>query len=381
MIKGSITAKPQVFAAAVKWAAKFVTAKPIEPIQGGLSLDVADGALTISAFGEYVTARAVLPVDGDGAGRAVVSGRLLAELVGTFPDKPVTIAGATDYQELVTIAAGRWRGTLPAMNESDFTHLSDAPATIGVVSGEAFAGMIGKTAVAASKDLTKKIALACLHLTFEADTVVALATDSYRAASSSAPFFATEEASADLLPATALVLGTTMVEVANAFLGPDDIEVGLDEHTLSLTSATRSVVLRQMGEQYNAEAILALFVKAAKLPQHVSVKAADLMQPLKRAALVKAKDGPVRVKFGADVISLAAAAEDLHQDSDEEIDAVYAGPEHTLAFDPKLFGEAIASVPGETVDITMTTEMVTGVLLTVPGDDTWQHVLMPLRLR
>lgn len=379
MIKGSITAKPQVFAAAVKWAAKFIAAKPTAPIQGGLALEVADGRMTISAFSEHVTARATIPVDGDGAGRAVVSGRLLAELVGTFPDKPVSIGG--DEQDVVTISAGRWRGTLPTMDETEFPGLPTAPTVIGVVNGDAFAAMASRTAVAASKDMTKKISLTCLHLTFQTDAVVALATDSYRAATASAPFFASEEATADLLPDSALVLAGTMVEVANAFTGPDDIEVGLDAHTLSLTSATRSIVLRQMGEEYEDEAIGGLFAKAAALPEHVSVKAADLMQPLKRAALVKAKEGPVRVKFGADVITLAAAAEDLHQDSDEEIDAVYSGPEYTLAFDPKLFGEAIASVPGETVDITMTTEKVTGVLLTVPGDDTWQHVLMPLRIR
>jgi DNA polymerase III subunit beta len=380
VIKGSITAKPQVFAAAVKWAAKFVADKPSVPVHGGLTLDAEAGQLTVTAFGENVTARATLPIEGDGAGRAIVSGRLLDQLAATFPAKPVTITGDADGQPLVTITAGRWRGTLPAIDEKDLPDLPVAPEPIGTVHGDSFASMIALTAVAASTDLSKQIALACIHLTFDDDEVRAIATDAYRAASSSAPFFV----GADLDGAakrTALVLAPTMTDVAGAFAGPDDIEVGLGQNLLSLTSPTRSVVMRQMGEEFNAAAIGRFFEQAAALPEHAQVKAADLLQPLKRAALVRAKDGPIKVKFSEGLISLAAAAEDIHQDSDEEVEATYAGPEHTLAFNPEYFAQALASAPAAEVDITMTTERVTGVLLTCPGNPTWQHVLMPLKLR
>jgi DNA polymerase-3 subunit beta len=122
------------------------------------------------------------------------------------------------------------------------------------------------------------------------------------------------------------------------------------------------------------------FTKAAELPEHAQVKREDLLQPMKRAAIIREKEGPIKVSFSADLITLAAAAEDVKRDSDEEVEAVYAGPDHTLAFNPKYFAEAIASAPGEVVDITMTTERVTGVLLRV-ADTAWEHVLMPLRGR
>lgn len=377
MIKGSITVRPQAFVAAVKWAGKFVAAKPSAPIQGGLALDVDDSGLTITAYSEHITARAYVPVEGDGAGRAVVSGRLLAELAGTFPDKPVTIVGGDDKPE-VTITVGRWRGTLPAMEEGDWPELAEGPAAIGTVPGESFATMAGDVATAVSKDLTKRIMLACMHLTFGDGQVVAVASDSFRAARSSAPFSVAGE-----LPdgATALVLGITMTEVANAFTGPDDITIGLGPTVLSLTSATRSVVLRQMDVEYDAEAIARFFTQAGALPEHVQVKREELLQPMKRAAIIREKDGPIGVRFSADLITLVAAAEDVKRDSDEEIEAVYAGPDHRLNFNPKYFAEAVASAPGDTVDITMTTERVTGVLLSVPGNAAWQHVLMPLRGR
>lgn len=389
MIKGSITAKPQVFAAAVKWAAKFVAGKPVAPIQGGLHLVVAGGRLTIEAFNENVSARAVVPVDGDGEGSATVSGRLLAELVSTFPDKTVELSGDVAYQELLTITAGRWKGTLPVMDADAFPELAAAPSVIGSVSGEAFADLIARVVPAASTDLNKQIAMACAFLTFGDVSVSAIASDSLRVAGSEITFLP-NDGTADYLgeaPATALVLAQTMDDVAAAFIGPDEIAVGLDDHSLSLTSATRSVVLRQIGEpgpdRYPAEPVLRKHL-ATEHPHHALVKTADLLGPMKRAALVRAKDGPIKLAFGPDTISVFAKADDIHQDSAEEVDATYSGPEHAAAFNPKYLGDALASAPGGEVDLafrpTGPGERPATLIVSVPGNEAWRHLLMPIRV-
>jgi hypothetical protein len=143
MIEGEVTAKPQVFAAAVKWAAKFAAGKPAVPIQGGLLL-TADGSgnLAIESFSEGITARAVVPVDGDGKGSTIVSARLLDQLVATFADKPVTLSG--DDETSLVIVAGRWTGTVPVMGDAnDWSGVQDGmlvpPQQIGTVGGQAFA--------------------------------------------------------------------------------------------------------------------------------------------------------------------------------------------------------------------------------------------------
>jgi DNA polymerase-3 subunit beta len=182
VIKGSLTAKPQVFAAAVGWAAKFVVAKPAKPVEAGIMLDAADGALTVISYSENVSTRAVVPVDGDAQGRAVVSGRLLAALVGTLASKPVTLEG--DGDDHLKLTAGSFRGTLPTMGEDEYPDPPAVPAPIGTVAGQAFADMVHRVAVAASGDLTNRIALAGLHLSFVDDTVTALATRSPRARNS-----------------------------------------------------------------------------------------------------------------------------------------------------------------------------------------------------
>lgn len=375
MITGTITAKPQVFAAAVKWAAKFLDARPTVPIHAGLLLDVENGRMAITGMNEYVSAVATVPVDGDGKGRAVVSGRLLSELVGTFADKPVRISGE---DEVLALAAGRWTGTLPAMSEEDYPAQPEAPETLGTVGGEAFARVIAEVATATSGDPDKAASWRSMYLTFGGDRIDVLATDSYRLAGSTVPF-------APGQPDTygsALALAAQMVDVAAGFIGPDDIEIGLSGTQLSMASATRSVVLRLMdGKDYPAADLAAMVAKDQ--PEHAIVKVSDLAGPLKRAALMRDKDGPVAIGFSEGLLTIASKAEDLHREGGEEIDVDYTGPAVVLHFNPKYFADALSSAPGALVDIALTEKTGRGgrpghVVLTVAGDP-WRHVLMPIK--
>jgi hypothetical protein len=51
---------------------------------------------------------------------------------------------------------------------------------------------------------------------------------------------------------------------------------------------------------------------------------------------------------------VVAKADDSAQDSDETVEVDYAGPEHSLAFNPRYLTEALHSAPGDTVDLAFT---------------------------
>lgn len=378
MIRGTITAKPQVFASAIKWAAKFLAARPAVPIQGGLQLTAEGGRLSVLAFNESATARAVVPFEGDGDGQVVVSGRLLAALAATFPNKPVTITGHGQdevHDDSITIQVGSWRGTLPTMTVGDFPSPPAAPAVIGRVRGDDIAAAIRRAGVARSDNEKRPGMYHCLHLSFDAGLMTTIGTDMYRAVRTTATF---EGDPGWTGPATALVHGGTLVDVAEAFAGPDDVFVGLSDHTLGLASATRAVIVTQSAEKFTVlEALHKLF--ATRHPEHVLLDASALQAPLKRAELVRDKEGPIRITFSEHGITLAAASDELVQDSDEVIEAKYSGADWTLAFNPRYLGEALASAPGDTVDIELTTGRIAGISMTVPGNDQWQHMLMPIR--
>ena len=386
MIEGEVTAKPQVFAAAVKWAAKFAAGKPVVPIQGGLLLTVVDdGRLAIDAFNEGVTARAIVPIEGNGEGSAIVSARLLDQLVATFADKPVTLSG--DDEVSLVVVAGRWTGSLPVMGDaSDWSGVQDGilapPVPIGTVAGQEFADLIARTAAACEHDASKPIATQCIDLTFGTQAVVAMATDSRRATKDAAPFVRADDSEHN----RALVVGSVMTDVASAFAGPDDIAVGLGPNVLSLTSATRAVVVRQIAEKWPMGEVIDKLI-AQELPQFVLVKVADLMQPMKRAALMREKDGPIVAAIAGGLITVHAKAAQIQQKGSEEVDAEYDGPEHTLVLNPQYLADALGAVPADVVRIAFDEKERNGrprhILLTPIGDGVppWQHLLMPIKLR
>jgi DNA polymerase-3 subunit beta len=381
MIEGSITVKPQVFAAAVKWAAGFLAGKPAIPVHGGLKLDAESGTLTITAFSEYVSAVASVPFEGDGSGVAVVSGRLLKELAGTFGTKDVGISGD---KELVAIASGRWNGTLPTMSEDDYPAVPPVPSPIGTVNGDEFARAVAEVVTATSKDPDKQVQFRAVHLTFGDGRASIMGTDSYRAAGSAAEFTSTSVQDSGTLEA--LVLGEIMEDVAAGFMGPDAITVGMSGTQIAMSSRTRSVVLNTLamsegGREYPVDMVRRFL--AAEQPEHAIVAVGELVVPLKRAALMREKEGPVTVRFSEGLITIVSRSGESRRAGTDEVDVKYSGPETSLDFNPRYFAEALSSAPGDEVDIALTAERHPNgapkpVVLTVAGAP-WRHVMQPLK--
>jgi DNA polymerase III sliding clamp (beta) subunit (PCNA family) len=147
----AFTVEPDVFATATEQVARRIPRRPSVPTLGGLLLEVADGTLTVSAFDYDVAASARVEVVGDAEGRAVVSGRLLAELVKTFPDKPV-VARIDGTRLAVTCGAVKVK--LPLMPADEYPALPDAPPTVGTVDAEVLAAAVTRMFAAAGGPVT-----------------------------------------------------------------------------------------------------------------------------------------------------------------------------------------------------------------------------------
>jgi DNA polymerase III sliding clamp (beta) subunit (PCNA family) len=81
---------------------------------------------------------------------------------------------------------------------------------------------------------------------------------------------------------------------------------------------------------------------------------------------------------------VVAEADAINQQSGEEVDVIHSGQDYTIAFNPKMLAEALASAPGERVlisfDLFGPKERPRSVNITVPGNQWWRHMLMPLRI-
>ncbi|MEO6606098.1 MAG: DNA polymerase III subunit beta, partial [Aeromicrobium sp.] len=66
---------------AVAWTARSLPNRPSVPVLAGLLIETAADGLTLSGFDYETSTRATLPAEVTADGRALVSGRLLAEIV------------------------------------------------------------------------------------------------------------------------------------------------------------------------------------------------------------------------------------------------------------------------------------------------------------
>jgi DNA polymerase III subunit beta len=376
-ITTEITVKTQAFAAAVAWASKWVATKPVVPVQAGLALELAaDGKLSITAYGENVTARSVVAADYPGTEalqRAIVSGRLLAQLAPLLGNsKPVVISGSSDA---IIIRSGSFRATLPALNENDWPTLPDAAPHVGTVAGAALADGVGRVCIACHDDPSSGMMLACGYLHFGRDGIDVRGASSPRAAGITLPWTAADGFDGG----GATILGPVLTEAAAAFDGPDDVRVGLSPSLLSLTAPSRSMTVRviALDKPYPAGDLANYF--AFQQDQHVTVEPSDLAIPMKRAAIVRGKEGPVRITVADGGLSVGAAEGQIGQESDDVIEVDYSGPEHVFGVNPDYLAAALHSAPAGPVTLGFGAAK-RPITLTSEKDPTWHHILMPVRI-
>src|SRR6188472_2935924 len=74
---------------AVAWAARSLPVRPSVPVLAGLLIEASHEGLVLSTFDYETSARATLTAEVADEGKALVSGRLLADICRSQPNKPV----------------------------------------------------------------------------------------------------------------------------------------------------------------------------------------------------------------------------------------------------------------------------------------------------
>lgn len=291
------------FASAVGWAAKRVPSRPAVPTLGGILLEVAQGALTVSGFDYDASASAHLPVEGASDGRVLVSGRLLAALVGTFPDRPIeAVAG----DKLLTLTCGRAQVALPLMPVEDYPDLPHLPTAIGEVDGNVLARSV--KLVGSSCDFNKEKgaeAFTGISLRFDTHVISVDATNRHRGGWEDIPWQISDYTA---VGASALPLGSHLTDAVADLAGDDEtVTIGLADGLLSLATASRSVVLRLLAVP---------FVQfrnriPAPSPTPVAVDVAELKMAADRVRLGAVTAVPhAQLAFGPDELIVRGTTED-----------------------------------------------------------------------
>ena len=373
-----------VLADAVAWAARSLPVRPSVPVLAGLLVETnpeGTGGLVLSTFDYETSAKATLPAEVSAEGRALVSGRLLADICRSLPNKPVemSVEGAK-----VSLICGSARFSLQTMPVEEYPALPDMPAATGTVNSESFAAAVAQAVVAAGRDDMLPV-LTGVRIEIEGDSISLLATDRFRLSHRELSWQpgATDASLAALVPARVLadtaksLTAGAEVTIALATSGAGEGLIGFEG---SAGGGVRRTTTRLLDGEFPK-------VRSLFPSQHVTVARVDkasLIESVKRVSLVAERNTAVQMAFAEDTLTLDAGSGDEAQAS-ESIEASVKGEAITTGFNPQFLLDGLTAIEAEVVEMAFTQASKPAVMagagsLDAEADEDFRYLLMPRRL-
>src|SRR3954454_4434381 len=367
-----------VLADAVAWAARSLPVRPSVPVLSGLLIEASDDGLVLSTFDYETSARATLSAEVSDEGKALVSGRLLSDIVRSLPAKPVelTLDGAR-----ASLTCGSARFSLQTMPVEDYPTLPDMPTAAGTVKSDVFAHAVSQAVTAAGRDDMLPV-LTGVRLEIDGSTISLLATDRFRLSIRELEW---NPSTPDATPA-ALGPAKVLADTAKSLTSGSEVTIALStggagEGIIGFEGAAAGGVRRTTTRLLDGE-----FPKVRSLfpSEHLTkamVEKAALVESVKRVSLVAERNTAVQLKFSDGVLTLDAGSGEEAQAS-ESIEADIQGEELTTGFNPQFLLDGLTAIDETTVELAFTQASKPVVLSgsSADADPGFRYLLMPRRL-
>jgi len=368
-----------VFSEAVSFAVKLLPQRTTLPILSGILIEATDAGLTLSSFDYEVSAQTEIAAEVEEPGRILVSGRLLADIASRLPNAPVSFS--TEDGRIV-VSCGSANFTLLSMPVEEYPTLPQISEQSGVLSAESFAAAVSQVAVAASRDDVTPV-ITGVQLEISENSLSLVATDRYRVAVREIDWNASGTLTETI---TALVPARTLAEVGKTFGHSGSIGVAItstDERELIAFQADKKTVTSLLIKG-NFPPVKRLFPEV--VDNYAVVNTAELIEAVRRVALVLEREAALRFTFTIDGLTLEAIGSEQAQAS-ESIDAFLTGADTVVSLKPAFLLDGLGAVHSEFVRISFTkTENPNKpgpVLITSqsskdqPGADNYKYLLQP----
>ncbi|MGQ0629913.1 MAG: DNA polymerase III subunit beta [Sporichthyaceae bacterium] len=364
-----------VLADAVAWTARSLPVRPPVAVLAGLLITADENGLALSGFDYEVSARTEISADVATEGRALVSGRLLADICKSLPAKPVDIS--FDGTKVI-VSCGNAKFSLLTMPVEDYPALPQMPGRSGSVAADVFAHAVAQVAVAAGRDDTLPI-LTGIRIEIESETVTLAATDRYRLAVREFAWKPEQPG----ISTTALVPAKTMAEAAKSLSGEVELALspaGSGEGMVGLASNGRRTTSRLLeGDFPKYRSLL-----PSESGTYATVEASALLEAVKRVALVAERNTPVRLSFSAGAVLLEAGSGD-EASASESLEARLDGDDIVIAFNPTYLLDGLAALSTSHARLAFTTSNKPAIITGSTGSEDagsseYRHLLMPVRL-
>ena len=367
---------------AVAWAARSLPVRPSVPVLAGLLIEASHEGLVLSTFDYETSARATLTAEVADEGKALVSGRLLADICRSLPNKPVemVIDGAR-----VSLTCGSARFSLQTMPVEDYPTLPDMPSATGTVQSDVFAHAVAQAVTAAGRDDMLPV-LTGVRIEIDGSTISLLATDRFRLSQRELGWSprTPDESVAALVPAKVLadtaksLTSGSEVTIALAASGAGDGIIGFEG---AAPGGVRRTTTRLLDGEFPK--VRSLFPN-----EHQTVATVDkaaLIESVKRVSLVAERNTAVQLAFSDGVLTLDAGSGDEAQAS-ESIEASIDGEDITTGFNPQFLLDGLSAIEEPVVELAFTQASKPVVMSGTSGDGVngeasgFRYLLMPRRL-
>jgi DNA polymerase-3 subunit beta len=362
---------------AVAWVARSLPSRPPVPVLGGVLID-ADGdsadTLTVAGFDYEVSATVDVPATIAAGGRALVSGRLLADITKALPAAPVELA--VDGSR-VAITCGSAKFSLPTMPVEDYPRLPDMPQRAGQVAGELFGEAVGQVAIAAGRDDTLPM-LTGVRLEITEATLTLVATDRFRLAMREFDWQRSEvfPDNAVLVPARTLAEAAKTLGTAGNFV---EISLAHGDGLLGLSGSGRRATTRLLDAEFPKYRQLL----PSEPTSTATVEVAPLVEAVKRVALVAERGTQVRLEFAGEALRLSAGGDD-EGTAEEELAVDFDGEPVTIAFNPGYLLDGLGALRTDRAQLAFTSANRPALIKPVGEDGQviggYLYLLMPVRL-
>lgn len=326
---------------AVAWVARNLPTKPTQPVLRAMLITADDEGLELAGYDYDVSTRVHLSAEVSQPGRIAVAGKLLSEITGSLPNKPVDfrIDGSKAF-----VTCGSSRFELPLIPLDDYPMLPKLPAGTGSINAKLFTEAVSQVASAAGKDDSLPM-LTGVSMEIVGNQINLAATDRFRLALRTFEWEANDpELNVKLLiPARTLLdnarsLDSGLNDSIDIAVGTGD-QVGR-EGLFGVHTDNRETTTRLLDADFPNIAPL--------LPKEhtaiASVEIAPLVDAIRRVSLVAERNAQIVLHFSEGQVILTAGATEAGH-AEETLPCAFTGKELTIAFNPGYLKDGLSVVP------------------------------------
>lgn len=351
---------------AARWIARHIPNKAADPAALAVLLTADGDGLTVAYSALEVTASVTVDAHVIDGGKAAVSGRIFADILGALPPGTVDITGGDTG---IDLEAGRNDFHLQPLDAHSYPSLPAMPALSGQVAGDLFATAVANVAPAIGFGINALPELGGVRIQPVGDQLQFVTTDRYRVAVQYIPWQQNGEIVPALLPAQALI------DISKTAGASDAVDLALTSGSAGVQADNRISVSRLLpvGKFPAAETIFPKQYTAT-----VTCDVDELRDAIHRINLLLEGHQAIELSMQPDHMTLQALRNEKATGK-ARIDCQLEGADSfDIAFNPRFLLDGLAPIDGQ-VAIDLTTYAKPALVHAAIDEPSFQYLVIPVR--